>query len=109
MAKGKAIVPVAKGERISFAPKSSEIRRVKRVGKRRFSFRVLSKDERMQAAFRLPGDENTVYRFHSKSGFINTRFGRQSAEEFISKYDVGSFVDNIEIVSSEEEFDEVEE
>lgn len=99
--KGKAIIPVRAGEHLSFSPKAQEIIRSKRVGNRKFKFRVVSKFELSKASFNLPGNENTVYRFHLRNGQSIVRIGKNSAEAFLTNYDVSTFVQNMEIVTQE--------
>lgn len=97
--KGKAIVPVRKGERISVSKKTGELRRIKTVGKRKFKFRVMEKGEMLEP---LPGNENTVYRFTWNNGYTEYVVGRQAAENFVAHYDVGNFLSGIEVVTEED-------
>lgn len=102
IAGGKAIVPIHQGERISISKKTGEIHRTKRVGKRKFVFRILDGEQRLA---NLTGNENTIYRVTDKQGKTYSLIGRARAEEFITRYDIGAFVDSIEVVT-EEMFDE---
>jgi hypothetical protein len=102
IAGGKAIVPVHKGERLSVSRKTGEINRIKTVGKRRFRFRMVPGQEAAVKNFKIPGDENTVYRITTKGGYVNYRFGSAAVEEFVSQYDVGVFVESIELVTEED-------
>ena len=101
IAGGKAIIPIARGERVSLS-KAGDIRRVKRVGTRKFRFRIIPGTEIKQQIDHLPGDENSVYRITTKNGFVIYRFGQSEAEKFISGYDVGAFVSSIELVNADD-------
>lgn len=102
IAHGKAIVPIHKGERVTISVKTQTLHRVKRIGRRRFKFDIVTKQV---VGKNLTGDEDTVYRFHLVNGRTEMRIGRTAAEAFITQYDVSTFVEDMDILT-EEMFDE---
>lgn len=98
IAAGKALVPVGTGERVRLT-KSGELRRTKTVGQKKYKFTIVPGERKAKLVQNLPGNENTIYRFHYKQGFVKNVIGKSEAERMLTEYDVSNFIDNIEVLT----------
>lgn len=104
--KGKAIIPVFKGEKISVSKKTGEIRRTTFYGKksqpnwRKIKSKVFTRQELMNDVLgdKIKGTENTVYRINTTNGYSITRVGVNDMMEFLQHYSVEEFIASIEVV-----------